>query len=138
MKKEGFNMKFYEYEYTTFNGETKTLKLRLVSSDMKTIERATKTKLLDYVSDYSITAITNLLRYMSRPAIPNFSEKDAESLYDELVDSGLTIENIVQDVIMETLVVSGFMKKEELNEVKENAKERKKEKLEERKNPSMD
>ena len=138
MKKEGFNMKFYEYEYTTFNGEAKTLKLRLVSSDMKTIERATKTKLLDYVSDYSITAITNLLRYMSRPAIPNFSEKDAESLYDELVDSGLTIENIVQDVIMETLVVSGFMKKEELNEVKENAKERKKEKLEERKNPSMD
>lgn len=136
MKKEGFNMKFYEYEYTTFNGETKTLKLRLVSSDMKTIERATKTKLLDYVSDYSITAITNLLRYMSRPAIPNFSEKDAESLYDELVDSGLTIENIVQDVIMETLVVSGFMKKEELNEVKETAKERKKEKLEERKNPS--
>ena len=131
-------MKFYEYEYTTFNGEAKTLKLRLVSSDMKTIERATKTKLLDYVSDYSITAITNLLRYMSRPAIPNFSEKDAESLYDELVDSGLTIENIVQDVIMETLVVSGFMKKEELNEVKENAKERKKEKLEERKNPSMD
>ena len=131
-------MKFYEYEYTTFNGETKTLKLRLVSSDMKTIERATKTKLLDYVSDYSITAITNLLRYMSRPAIPNFSEKDAESLYDELVDSGLTIENIVQDVIMETLVVSGFMKKEELNEVKETAKERKKEKLEERKNPSMD
>lgn len=129
-------MKFYEYEYTTFNGETKTLKLRLVSSDMKTIERTTKTKLLDYVSDYSITAITNLLRYMSRPAIPNFSEKDAESLYDELVDSGLTIENIVQDVIMETLVVSGFMKKEELDEVKETAKERKKEKLEERKNPS--
>lgn len=136
MKKEGFNMKFYEYEYTTFNGETKTLKLRLVSSDMKTIEKTTKTKLLDYVADYSITAITNLLRYMSRPAIPNFSEKDAESLYDELVDSGLTIENIVQDIIMETLVVSGFMKKEELDEVKETAKERKKEKLEERKNPS--
>lgn len=129
-------MKFYEYEYTTFNGETKTLKLRLVSSDMKTIEKTTKTKLLDYVADYSITAITNLLRYMSRPAIPNFSEKDAETLYDELVDSGLTIENIVQDVIMETLVVSGFMKKEELDEVKEVAKERKKEKLEERKNPS--
>lgn len=129
-------MKFYEYEYTTFNGETKILKLRLVSSDMKTIEKTTKTKLLDYVADYSITAITNLLRYMSRPAIPNFSEKDAETLYDELVDSGLTIENIVQDVIMETLVVSGFMKKEELDEVKEVARERKKEKLEERKNPS--
>ena len=41
-----------------------------------------------------------------------------DKLYDELVDAGLTMENIYLDVIMEALVVSGFMKKEELDEMK--------------------
>lgn len=118
MKKEGFNMKFYEYEYTTFNGETKTLKLRLVSSDMKIIERKTGKSLIDYVSNPTITMITTILMYMNRPTILNFSEKDAEALYDELVDSGLTLEEIYTDIIMETLVTSGFMKKEDLDKMK--------------------
>ena len=116
-------MKFYEYEYETFNGEKKTLKLRLVSGDMKILEKTTGVSLLDYVSNPTITMLTNVLRYMSRPAIPNFSEKDAEKLYDELVDAGLTLENIYLDVIMETLVVSGFMKKEELEEMKNKTEE---------------
>ena len=111
-------MKFYEYEYTTFNGETKTLKLRLVSSDMKIIERKTGKSLIDYVSNPTITMITTILMYMNRPTIPNFSEKDAEALYDELVDSGLTLEEIYTDIIMETLVTSGFMKKEDLDKMK--------------------
>lgn len=111
-------MKFYEYEYTTFNGETKTLKLRLVSSDMKIIERKTGKSLIDYVSNPTITMITTILMYMNRPTILNFSEKDAEALYDELVDSGLTLEEIYTDIIMETLVTSGFMKKEDLDKMK--------------------
>ena len=111
-------MKFYEYEYTTFNGETKTLKLRLVSSDMKIIERKTGKSLIDYVSNPTITMITTVLMYMNRPTIPNFSEKDAEALYDGLVDSGLTLEEIYTDIIMETLVTSGFMKKEDLDKMK--------------------
>lgn len=129
-------MKFYEYEYTTFDGEDKTLKLRLVSADMKIIEKKTGVKLLDYVSDYSITTITNLLMFMNRPAIPNYSEKDADKLYDELIDSGLTLEDIYQNVIMEALVVSGFMKKEELEEMRKVNKEAKEEKMEELRNPS--
>lgn len=121
-------MRFFEYNYKTFDGEDKTLKLRLVSNDMKTIERITKTKLLDFATDYSITSVTTMLRYMNRPAIPNFSEKDAETLYDELVDAGLTLEDIEKDIIMETLVVSGFMKKEELDEIKKASEEAKEEK----------
>lgn len=121
-------MKFYEYEYETFDGEKKTLKLRLVSGDMKILEKTTGVSLLDYVSNPTITMLTNVLRYMSRPAIPNFSEKDAEKLYDELVDAGLTLENIYLDVIMETLVVSGFMKKEELEEMKSKTEEEREEK----------
>lgn len=118
-------MKFYEYEYETFDGEKKILKLRLVSSDMKLIEKLTGTSLLDYVSNPTITMMTTMLRYMSRPNIPNFGEKDADKLYDELVDAGLTMENIYLDIIMETLVVSGFMKKEELDEMKNKTSEEK-------------
>lgn len=129
-------MKFYEYEYVTFDGETKTLKLRLISSDMKVIERKTGVKLLDYVSDYSIVTITNLLMYMNRAQIPNYSEKDADKLYDELIDSGLTLEEIYQNIIMETLVVSGLMKKEELEEMRKINVEAKEQKMEELKNPS--
>ena len=125
-------MKFYEYNYE-INGEEKELKLRLVSSDMKVIERNTGMSLLDYVSNPTITMITTMLRYMNRPNIPNFSEKDADKLYDELVDAGLTLENIYLDLIMETLVVSGFMKKEELEAMKNSQQEQKEEKL---KNPS--
>lgn len=130
-------MRFYEYEYETFNGETKTLKLRLVSSDMKTIEKKTGVKLLDYATDYSINAITNMLMYMNRPLIPNFSSKDAETLYDELVDAGLTIEEIMKNIIMETLVVSGFMKKEELDKIKQTSEEEKEKKMEELTTPSQ-
>ena len=126
-------MKFYEYEYETFEGEKKTLKLRLVSGDMKLIEKLTGTSLLDYVSNPTITMLTTMLRYMSRPAITNFSEKDSEKLYDELVDAGLTMENIYLDIIMETLVVSGFMKKEDLEDMKNTTKEEKEERV---KNPS--
>lgn len=126
-------MKFYEYNYETFNGEKKELKLRLVSSDMKLIEKFTGMSLLDYVSNPTITMMTTMLRYMSRPNISNFSDKDAEGLYDELVDAGLTMENIYLDIIMETLVVSGFMKKEDLDTMKSNTQEQKEEKL---KNPS--
>ena len=126
-------MKFYEYNYETFDGEKKELKLRLVSSDMKLIEKFTQMSLLDYVSNPTITMMTTMLRYMMRANIPNYSEKDADKLYDELVDAGLTMENIYLDIIMETLVVSGFMKKEELDTMKSKTQEEKEEKL---KNPS--
>lgn len=126
-------MKFYEYNYETFDGEKKELKLRLVSSDMKLIEKFTQMSLLDYVSNPTITMLTTMLRYMMRSNIPNYSEKDADKLYDELVDAGLTMENIYLDIIMETLVVSGFMKKEELDTMKSKTQEEKEEKL---KNPS--
>lgn len=120
-------MKFYEFE---LNG--RTLKLRLCSSDMKTIEKQSGKSILDYVQGYSVTVITNLLRYMSRPNTPNFSEKDADMLYDELIDAGYTMEKIIFEVIYEVLVVSGFLTKEELEEItsnKETAKEKKKEKV---------
>lgn len=109
-------MKYYEFE---LNGET--IKLRLTSNDCIEIEKKTGVKLLDYIQDYSMQTVVTLLMYMRRSSVPNFSMKDAGELYDKLIDSEEygTMENIIYDVIFEGLVVSGFLKKEELEEIKD-------------------
>lgn len=109
-------MKYYEFE---LNG--RTIKLRLTANDCMVIEKKTGKKLLDYMQDYSITTVIALLMYMIRSSVPNFSEKDAGALYDELIDSEQygTLENILFNVIYEGLVVSGFLKKEDLTAMKE-------------------
>lgn len=113
-------MKFFEFE---LNGET--IKLRLTSNDCVEIEKKTGQKLLDYMQDYSMQTVLTLLMYMRRSSVPNFSMKDAGDLYDKLIDSEDygSMEKVLYDVIFEGLVVSGFLKKEELEEIK-NAKKK--------------
>lgn len=106
-------MKYYELE---LNGET--IKFRLTSSDSMMIEKKTGVKLLDFVQDYAITTVITLLMYMRRSSVPNFSEKDATKLYDDLIDAGYTLKDILYNVIYEALTVSGFLSQEELEEIK--------------------
>ena len=108
-------MKYFEFEL-----EGETIKLRLTSNDCVEIEKKTGQKLLDYIQDYSMQTVLTLLMYMRRSSIPNFSMKDAGELYDKLVDNEQygTMEEILYNVIFEGLVVSGFLKKEELEEIK--------------------
>ena len=106
-------MKFYEIE---LNGET--LKFRLTSNDCMTIEKQTGQSFADYISEMSMTTVITLLRYMRRSDVYNFSQEDAGALYDKLVDNGYTLETIISDIIMETLVISGFMKKTDLEAIK--------------------
>lgn len=108
-------MKYYEFEL-----EGETIKLRLTSNDCIEIEKKTGTKLIDYMQDYSMQTIITLLMYMRRSSVPNFSIKDAGELYDKLIDSEQfgDMESIIYDVIFEGLVVSGFLKKEQLEEIK--------------------
>ena len=115
-------MKYYEFE---LNGET--IKLRLTSNDCMEIEKKTNKSLLDYIQDYSMVTIITLLMYMRRSSIPNFSMKDASELYDRLIDdeSYGTMEKVLYDVVFEGLVVSGFLKKEELEEMKESIQDKK-------------
>lgn len=110
-------MKYYEFEL-----EGETIKLRLTSNDCIEIEKKTGTKLLDYIQDYSIQTLITLLMYMRRSSIANYSMKEASELYDKLIDSEEygNMESILYDVIFEGLVVSGFLKKEELEEIKAN------------------
>ena len=110
-------MKYYEFEL-----EGETIKLRLTSNDCMEIEKKSGIKLLDYIQDYSIQTIVTLLMYMRRSSIPNYSLKEASELYDKLIDSEQfgSMEKIIYDVILEGLVVSGFLKKEELTQIKGN------------------
>lgn len=109
-------MKFYELEL-----EGETLKFRLTSNDCMVIEKFSGKSVIEYVQAMSMTTIITMLRYMRRSSEPNFSEKDAQTLYDKLIDNGYTISSIVNDIILEGLAVSGFMSKEQAEEAKEAA-----------------
>lgn len=111
-------MKYYEIE---LNGET--IKLRLTSSDSMTIEEKTGKNILDYIQDYSMTTVINLLMYMRRSEVPNFSKKDATELYDKFIDNNYTLKDIIYDVLFEALAVSGFLSQEELKKMKDRMKD---------------
>lgn len=109
-----------KYTYTLSNG--KELKLRLTSGECIEIENATRKSILEYIQEESMTMMCTLLRYMVKEVNGeeqrNFSLKNAQALFDELVDSGMTLKQILMDVIYETLVVSGFLEKEDWEEMK--------------------
>lgn len=109
-----------KYTYTMSNG--KELKLRLTSGECIEIENATRKSILEYIQEESMTMMCTLLRYMVKEVNGeeqrNFSLKNAQMLFDELVDSGMTLKQILMDVIYETLVVSGFLEKEDWEEMK--------------------
>ena len=115
-------MKFYELE---LNGET--IKFRLTSNDCMTIEKQSGKSFTDFMGTMDMTTVLTLLRYMRRSSQHDFNIEDASNLYDKLVDNGYTLETIVSDVIMETLVVSGFMKKADLEAIKDVKEDMKKE-----------
>ncbi len=115
----------------TFELNGKEIELRLTSQDSIKIEETYHTKLLDYIQDYSIKTIVNLLRYMRRGAgEKSFSQDDAEKFFDELVDNGWAIQTIIEDIIMPACQVSGLLtegdlqmmqdKKEELKATQQN------------------
>lgn len=109
-----------KYTYILNNG--KEIKLRLTSGECIEIENATKKSILEVIQEESMTMMCTLLRYMVKEingeVIKNYSFKNAQELFDELVDSGLTLKQILMDVIYETLVVSGFLEKEDWEEMK--------------------
>lgn len=112
-------MNNYILELKDKDGNTKEVKLRLKSLDCIEIEKKTNKKMLDLIQDYSMNTIIMLLKYMRRSELPQFSEKDACELYDELIDNGYSIDTILSDVVYEGLVASGFLTKEDLAKMKE-------------------
>ena len=134
-------MKNFIFNYKDSEGNEKEVKMRLTSQDCVEIEKTYKVRLLDYVQDYSITTIVTLLKYMRSGAGENFTQNMAYSFYDELIDAGFTMSDILDKIIYETLVISGIISQEDLNNIR-NEKEKinkmtdeeKKQLLQERKN----
>ena len=111
-------MNYFIYEYTNKNGETKELKLRLTSGEACEIENAKKVKIVEYLQEESMTMIVTMLRHLIKWENKNFSLNNAQMLYDELIDSGLSMKRILTEIIYEALVVSGFLEKAEWEEMK--------------------
>lgn len=106
----------------TFELNGREINMRLTSQDSIKIEEAYKTKLLDYIQDYSIKTIVNLLRYMRKGGgEQGFSQNDAEDFFNELVDDGYAIQSILEKIIMPTCVVSGLLTQSDLKMIEDKA-----------------
>lgn len=134
-------MKNYVFNYKDSEGNEKEVALRLSSIDCENIEKQYNCTLLDYVQQGSITSIVTLLYYMRKGAGENYTKNMAYGFYDELVDSGYTMMDILDKIIWEGLVVSGVMSAEDLKNIRDERKkvenmteEEKQELVEKRKN----
>lgn len=115
-------MKNYVFSYKDSEGNEKEVALRLTSMDCETIEKQYNCTLLDYVQQGSITSIVTMLQYMRKGAGENFTKNMAYGFYDELVDAGYTMTDILDKVIWEGLVVSGVMSKQDLDTIRNERK----------------
>lgn len=112
-------MKNYVFNYKDSEGNEKEVGLRLTSLDCENIEKQFNCSLLDYVQQGTITSIVNLLYYMRKGAGENFTKNMTYGFYDELVDAGFTMMEILDKVIWEGLVVSGVMSAEDLKNIRD-------------------
>ena len=103
-------MRFYTID---LNGQG--VNLRLTSEDCLKIEKNYNVKLFDYIGEGSITSVVTLLRYMLQGGQgKTISQGEAQQFFDELVDNGWKVENIVMDIIMPTAEVSGLLTQSDL------------------------
>lgn len=116
-------MKYYTFNYTNKEGEQKELHLRLTSADAMEIENIKKKTITEFLQEESMSMIITMLRYLRKWEDKNYSLNNAQVLYDELIDSGLSMKSIIIDVIYEALVVSGFLEKEMWEEMKKSIKQ---------------
>lgn len=102
------------------SGDTEFIKFKFESLDTTKIEKETGIKFLDYITDYAMVKVINSLKYMRRFENPQFSEKDACLLFEKLVSNGYALEDVVTEIILETAVIGGFLKRDNLEKMKNN------------------
>ena len=87
------------------------------------LEDKFKKPVVDYLQEESMTMIITMLRYMLMWNEPNIGIQKASEIYDMLIENGWTYKKIIQDIIYETLVVSGFLEKSQWEEMKKETAE---------------
>ena len=111
-------MNYFVFNYTNKNGEQKELRLRLTSGDAIEIENTKNKSITEFLQEESMISIITILRYLNKWENKQYSFKNAQDLYDELIDSGMSMKSILLDIIYEALVVSGFLEKDKWEEMK--------------------
>lgn len=111
-------MNYFVFNYTNKNGEDKELRLRLTSGDAIEIENTKNKSITEFLQEESMISIITILRYLNKWENKQYSFKNAQDLYDELIDSGMSMKSILLDIIYEALVVSGFLEKDKWEEMK--------------------
>lgn len=111
-------MNYFVFNYTNKNGEDKELRLRLTSGDAIEIENTKNKSITEFLQEESMVSIITILRYLNKWENKQYSFKNAQDLYDELIDSGMSMKSILLDIIYEALVVSGFLEKDKWEEMK--------------------
>ena len=105
-------------KYHVIELEGEDVNFRLTSSDCVELEKKTGKAVQEYIQNVSNTSCVTLLKYMRRSSIPTFSDKDANTLYDKLIDNDYSLESIYMDIILPTCVVSGLLTQSNLDDLK--------------------
>ena len=116
-------MKYTETTIKDNEGKEIVLKFRLTSSNAMALEDKFKKPVVEYLQEESMTMIITMLRYMLMWNEPNIGIQKASEIYDMLIENGWTYKKIIQDIIYETLVVSGFLEKSQWEEMKKETAE---------------
>ncbi|WFA10330.1 DUF6096 family protein [Tissierella sp. Yu-01] len=108
--------------YTEFKVGDKEFKLRLAANEMVNIERKIGggNVLSIFLKEERIPSMEELLMVLHgslQKFHHKFALKDTYDLYDEYVDEGGTFEDLIE-LMLEVFEVSGFFKKEDIEEGK--------------------
>ena len=111
-------------KYITLPVGDKEYKLRLTSQACVGLEKKLKTSLfnaLKKMDDMAIETIVMLLHSAMQALEHGITLEKTYAIYDELVDEGKKLEDIIE-ILFDILEVSGFFKKEQVEEAIENVK----------------
>lgn len=103
--------------------ETKIVRFRLLSKDCVNLETEKKMTMMEFIQNESVSMVATMLKYMRISEDRNFSLDNAYELYDLLIENGWSYKKIIQDIIYETLVTSGFLEQSEWEEMKKDTEE---------------
>lgn len=108
-------------KYTELKVGDKEYKLRLTAGEMVNLEKKIGGNVLEiFMSKDKIPSMEELLIVLHgalQKFHHNITLKDVYDIYDEYVDNGNTFEDLIE-VIIDVLEVSGFFKKEDIEEGK--------------------
>ncbi|SHH55927.1 DUF6096 family protein [Sporanaerobacter acetigenes] len=117
--------------YTEFKVGDNEYKLRLAANEMVNIEKKIGANILDiFMKEGQIPTMEELLMVLHgslQKFQHNITLADTYDIYDEYVDDGGTFEDLIE-VIIDVFEVSGFFKKEDLEEGKKKLEESQKKK----------